>query len=119
MTLDLQLKKGDTRDWVFTLSDSSGSALNLTSATVAFQLRLCEGDDNTFFVRNSVGTGSDFISIDTPASDGQVTITPTSSDWDDVSDWYGVYTGEFKVTDSNSRVQYTTDVLVDVQEAVI
>jgi len=117
---DITIKKGDTRDWVFTISDADGSALNLTSATVQFQLRQSEDDTNSFFVRSTGGTGSDYISIGSPATGGEVTITPTASDWADVSDqWEGVYVGEFKVTDSNGAINYTKDVVINIEEALI
>jgi len=121
MSIDIQIKKGDTRDWVFTLSDATGTALNLTSATVLFRLKSEEGDDNIFFDRGSgaAGPSSDYISIGTPASDAEVTITPTASDWTAFSDYYGVYVGSFRIEDSNGDIQYTKDVTVDVQEALI
>ncbi len=121
MAVDLQIKKDDERNWVFTLSDSSSSALNLTGTTVHFKLRHDEGDPIAYFTRvtGSGGTGSDFITIGTPASDGQVTITPTPSDWTAVSDDYGIYVGSFKVITAGGVNQYTKDVTVDIQEAII
>ena len=120
MAIDLQVKKGDTRNWVFTLSDTDSSALDLTSATVSFRLMSYEEATDTYFdrVSGSGGTGSDFITIGSPASGGQVTITPTVSDWTPISDNYGIYVGEFKVVDNNNDVQFTTDVEIDVQEAL-
>jgi len=116
---DITIKKGDTRVWSFTLSDASSTKLNLTSATVEFRLRQSEEDTNTFFVRSTGGTGSDYISITTPATSGIVTITPTASDWTAISDWYGCFVGEWKVTDSNGIIQYTNDVEINIEQALI
>lgn len=119
MSVDIQLKKGDTRTWTITISDASGDALSLAGATVEFQLREDEGASDTYFVRNTGGTGSDYITISTPYSDGIVTIEPIAADWTAMSDNYGIYVGEFKVTDANSVVQYTTDMVLHVQEALV
>ena len=116
---DLTIKSGDTRLWTFTLSDADSSALTLVGATVEFNLRETEGGSSTFFDRNTGGTGSDFISISSPASDGILTITPTASDWSEISDNYGVYVGEFKVTDTNSIIQYTTDFIINIQQSLV
>lgn len=120
MSVDLQIKKGDTRDWSFTLSDSGGDALNLASAVVHFRMKRHEWDSDTFFVRTSGsgGTNSDYITIGTPASDGTVTITPRDSDWTAIGSDHGVFVAEFKVVDANSDVQFIEDILVDVQESL-
>jgi len=119
MGTDLRIKNGDTRDWSFTISDAAGDALDLTGAVVEFVLRVDEGAPNSFFVRSTGGTGSDYITVGTPASDGGVSITPTASDWVEMSDVFGVYVGEFRVTASGGDIQYTQDVEIDVQEALI
>lgn len=118
MAIDIQVKYGDERNWSFTLSDAGTTALNLTGATVEFKLRKDEGESTAFFSRSTGGTGSDFITVGTPASDGGVTIRPTPSDWSAISD-FGVFVGEFKVTDSNSVEQFTKDIEVHIQEAII
>ena len=110
----LTVKANDTRDWTITLSDSSGTKVNLTSATVEFNIRPRERSSDIFFARNTGGTGSDHISITSPATSGIVTITPTTSDWSAISD-YGVHVGEFKVTDSNSRINYFDDIEINFQ----
>jgi len=115
---DFTVHKGDCRDWVITLSDASGDALDLTGATVEFQLKWHERYTQAYFIRNTGGTGSDYISIGSPASDAEVTITPTASDWADISDSYGIYVGSFKVTDANSVVQYTKDIEINIQEEI-
>jgi len=119
MSVDLQIKKGDTRDWSFTLSDSSGDAVDLTSARVWFRLKASEWASSTYFDRDTGGSGNDSdITVGTPASDGGVTITPSASDWTEISDNYGIYVGEFKVSDANQDVFFTKDVTVDIQEAL-
>ena len=118
MATALTVKSSDTRNWSFTLSDASNDALDLTSARVKFQMRRSEQSNTNYFVRDTSGTGSDYISITSPASDGAVTITPTASDWIALSDMYGVYVGEFWVKDSNSDVLILTDVEINVQESL-
>jgi len=119
MSIDLIVKQGDTRDWAITLSDASGTALDLTSARVKFQLRPFEWSTKTFFVRDTAGTNSDYIAIGTPNSDGGVTITPTTADWTAISDNFGVYRGDFWVLDDNADVIITKDVLVELQESMV
>ena len=119
MAIDLIIKEGDTRDWSFVISDSSNDELNLTSARVQFRLKRHEWHGTNYFERDTDGTGSDYISISTPASDGTVTITPTSADYADLSDTFGVFVGEFKVTDSNDDDMATKDIHVRIDEAVI
>lgn len=109
----LTVKANDSRDWTITLSDSSGTKVNLTSATVEFNIRTRERSSDTYFSRNTGGTGSDHISTGT-ATSGIVTITPTISDWSAISD-YGIHIGEFKVTDSNSRINYFDDIEINIQ----
>ena len=119
MAVDLQIKKGDTRDWSFTLSDADGDAVNLSSARVWFRLMTNEWSSSTYFDRDTSGSNSESdITIGTPASDGGVTITPSASDWVDISDNYGIYVGEFKVSDSNEDIFFTQDVTIDIQEAL-
>jgi len=118
MSIALQVKKGDTRDWRFVISDSAGTALDLTSATVEFRVRKHEwGADNLFpRVSGTGGTNSDYISI-SDASGGIVRVTPRATDWADVSD-SGVYVAEFKITDSAADIMFVRDVEVDFQEAL-
>ena len=116
-TIDLQIKKGDTRDWVFTLNDSSGTAIDVTGTRVRFKMRTIEGDGDAFFTRDTDGTGSDYITLTTPTS-GIVSITPVAANWTAVSD-YGIYIGEFRISDTTGRWRYTDDVLIDIQEAII
>ncbi len=118
MATDLTIKKGDTRDWRFVISDASSAALNLTGADVEFVLRWDEYHSDTYFTRNTDGTGSDFILI-SDAENGIVRITPTVSDWADLSDSTGVFVGEFKITDSSGNIQFTTDVTVNVMKVLV
>ena len=119
MSVDLQVKKGDTRDWRFALTDASSTAINLTGATVNFELQQDERTPTGYFIRQSGtgGTNSDYISI-SDATGGVVRITPFANDWNNVSD-YGIYIGEFKVTTSGSVLEFTEDVVVDIQKAIV
>lgn len=119
MPVNLQVKSGDNRVWTFTTSDASSNTFSLTDAQVEFSLKAKEWATQAYFVRDTDGIGSDYISVTTPASDGIVTITPTVSDWAVMSDNYGIFIGEFKVTDSDSIVKYTKDIVIDVQEALL
>ena len=120
MAIDLIVKKGDTRAWVFTLSDSTNTALNLTATRVKFVARRHEWATSDLFAKDTGGIGSDYISIGSPASGGQVTITPTAADWAGLSDWAGVFVGEFRVSDqTNTNYQYTDTVTIRVDEAMI
>jgi len=113
---DITVKVGDTRGWVFTLSDTDASALDLTSARVKFTLRRHEWQTSDYFSRDTSGVGSDHIS--TGDALGTVTITPTSADWSDLSDSSGVFVGEFRVSDQNQDVIFTKDVLIRIDEAM-
>jgi len=115
---DLIVKVGDTRDWVFTLSDTDATALNLTSARVWFKLRRHEWHLSDLFYRDTDGTGSDNISIGDDPTGGVVTITPVAADWSDLSDATGVFVGEFKVSDQNQDVMFCKDILVRIDETV-
>ena len=118
MDVDIIVKQNDTRDWSITLSDAAGGALDLTSARVKFQLRPSEWSTKTYFVRDTAGTNSDYITLGTPRSDGGVTITPRAADWTAISDNWGVYVGDFYVLDSNSDVIYSKDVLIELEESM-
>ena len=117
--VDIIVKKNDTMDWTFQLSDVNGTVISLVNAEVAFELRRREAWPTSLFDRATDGTGSDFISVSSPASDGILTVTPTASDWVDVSDVYGIYRGEFRIQDSDGAIQYTPDVLINVQEEFV
>ena len=119
MNIDLVVKQNDTRDWSITLSDAAGGALDLTSARVKFQLRPSEWSTKAYFVRDTAGTNSDYITLGTPRSDGGVTITPRAADWTAISDNFGVYRGDFWVLDDNADVIITKDVLVELQESMV
>ena len=116
MSVALKVKKGDTQPWTFTLSDMSGGVIDLTGTRVEFRLRAHEWDTDNKFARDTKGTNSDYISINSPASDGSVTITPRTADWNEVSDC-GIYVGEFRVSDS-SDYHLCKDIEIDVQEAL-
>ena len=118
MAIGLITKKGDTRDWSFTLSDADGDALSLEGARVKFRMRRHEWHTSDLFVRDTGGTGSDLISVPAPASDGTVLITPATADWAGLSDATGVFVGEFQVTDSNDDVIYLDDVSIRVDEVL-
>ncbi|KKN89736.1 hypothetical protein LCGC14_0235820 [marine sediment metagenome] len=117
MAVDLILKKGDTRSWQITLSDTDNTALNLVDSRTKFWLRTDEGASQRYMIRDTSGVGSDNIS----ASDtsGIVTITITTADWVPFSDNYGIFVGEFWVSDANDKVNYTKDITVHVQEAIV
>ena len=118
--LDLIVKNGDTRNWTFTLSDASNTALDLTATRVQFVMRRHELHQSDLFARDTGGTGSDYIAITAPATDGILTITPTANDWADLSDAAGVFVGEFRVSDqTNTNFQFTQDVLIRVDETMI
>jgi len=116
MGIHLTVKSSDTRDWSFTLSDASNDELDLTSARVKFRLRRSEQSSANYFARDTDGTGSDYITIGTPASDGGVTITPTMSDYIALSDMYGVYVGEFWIQDSDDDIIIHPDFEINIQE---
>ena len=116
MSTDIILKVGDTRDWSFTLSDADSAALDLTGATVTFALKSNEWSTAKYM--------SDCLTVGAVTSDGGVTITPTASDWLEMSDAQGnysagIYIGEFKIIDANADVQFTTDVQIEIQEAIL
>jgi len=119
-TPDLIIKNGDTRAWTFTLSDADSSALDLTDCRVQFLVRQHEWHTSDLFVRDTGGTGSDYISIATDATTGVVTVTPTAADWADFSDAAGLFVGEFRVSDqTNTNYQYTEDVHIRIDESMI
>ncbi len=115
---DFIVKAGDTRGWVFSLSDTDASALDLTDARVRFVLRRHEWQASDLFSRDTSGTGSDNIAIGSPATGGQVTITPIAADWADLSDATGTFVGEFRVSDQNDDLVFTKDVLIRVDEVM-
>ena len=113
-SLDLIVKAGDTQPWVLVASDTTSGTIVLSDARVTFRMRRHEWHTDDLFVRDSGGTGSDYISL---AAGGAVTITPTAADWADLSDATGVFVGEFRVSDS-SGYGYSKDVVVRVDEAM-
>ena len=115
---DLTIKVGDTRAWVFVLSDTDATALDLTDARVKFKLRRHEWHTSDYFSRDTGGTGSDYITVGTPATGGQVSITPTAADWINLSDASGVFVGEFCISDQNADLMFTKDVRIRVDETV-
>lgn len=117
MAIDLIIKEGDTRDWTFTLSDTDSTALDLTDARVRFRMKRHEWQTLSYFVRDTGGTGSDNISI-TDASNGKVSITPTAADYANLSDSFGVFVAEFKISDQNDDLLYPKDILVRIDEVL-
>jgi len=118
MGIDLQIKSGDTRDWRFAVTDSSNTVVNLTDARVKFAMRSHERSTTNYFVRDTSSTNSDYILI-SDASGGVVTVTPRSTDWEYLSDNYGVFVGEFRVSDSNNDYQFTQDITIDIQRPIV
>lgn len=120
MGVDLQVKSGDTRDWRFVISDTDDTALDLTGATINFALKQDEWDTTSYFIRQTGtgGTNSDLILI-SDASNGVITITPSTADWTGTSDNFGIFVGELKVTTSAGTIQYTKDIVVDIQEEIV
>lgn len=115
MSTALTIKKGDTRDWRFSITDAVGAALDLTNAVaVEFRVRTKEWSSTNLFDRNTAGAGSDYITV-SDATNGVVLITPTASDWAAASD-SGVHVAEFRVTDVNSDVSYVQDIEVVFEE---
>ena len=115
---DIIIKNGDTRDWVFTLSDTDATALDLTSARVWFRMRRHEWATDNLFDRDTGGTGSDHIAVNADPTTGIVNITPTAADWTGLSDATGVFVGEFLISDQSHDLLYTKDVRVRIDEAI-
>lgn len=112
----LTVKASDTRDWSITLSDADSAALNLTGARVKFRMRRSEQSTTNYFVRDTEGTGSDFITINATPTTGIIAITPTLSDYSEMSDMYGIFVAEFLVIDSNEDTMILNDVEINIQE---
>jgi hypothetical protein len=115
----IKVKKGDTLPWRFVLSDADGQVIDLLSDMVSFRMRRHEWDTEVLFEREGGKGGtvaSDYITVSDTAN-GVVLILPTASDWADVSDC-GTYVAEFKVSSDSGLVQFTPDIVVDVQEAI-
>ena len=68
-------------------------------------------------MRDTSGTGSDYITV-VSATDGTLTITPTASDYTELSDNFGVFVGEFRVTDSNDDIICLKDVRIRIDEVL-
>ena len=118
MSTDLRIKVGDTRKWRITLSDADGSALNLSGATVEFNLREEEGASLNYFDSDTSTDPSDAIKI-SDATGGLIVITPTASDWVALSDNFSIFPGEFKITDADGTIEYTKDIVIEVQRALV
>ena len=113
---DLIIKRDDTRPWLFTLSDSSGTALDLSNCRAQFVMRSHKWSTSDLFARDSVTDRvSGSISISVPATDGILTITPSAADWSGLSDATGIFTAEFRISDrDDTSYQYTDDVVIRV-----
>lgn len=116
MSVSMQIKSGDTRPWVFSLNQADGSDLSLSGATVVFSMKKKEEDTTSYFDRDTSADNSDLIEISGAATD-EVTVRPTSSDWNEVSD-FGIFVGEFSVTSSAGLIQKTEDIEIDIQENI-
>jgi hypothetical protein len=88
---------GDTREIVVTVRDASGSAIDLTGATVLWTLSRSDRCD----AEVSKSSPSEGIVL-TSAASGQFTITLDADDTEDLDP--GDYYHEAEVTDSSGRV---------------
>lgn len=118
MSTLLTVKASDTNDWTIAVSDSSGTVVSLASARVKFRLRRSEQITTNYFVRDTAGTGSDYIAISAPASDGIITITPTISDYAELSDMYGILVGECWVQEADNDIFISPDIEINIQESL-
>lgn len=106
MIRELQLVQNDTRPWQFTLKDETGAAVDLTSTTVIFSMRLRGATTNKID-----GVGGTITS----AAAGVVKYLPTGSNVDTP----GTYDLELKLTDSTSKIQHNYDLIpVSIREAL-
>ena len=117
MSVDLKVKRGDRRPWNFTVSDADGAAMDLTGSTVEFTIREKVGGDDSFFDRDSSVDNDALIKV-SDAEAGLVVVRPRIVDWNDVSN-YGVYVGDFKITDAAGVVAYTNNIVVRISQALI
>jgi len=116
-SVDKTVKRGSTQPWSFTISDTDDTALTLSDARVYFKMRQFEGDSTHIFGRDTGGVNSDYIAIATDQTTGVVTITPTVSDWSNVSD-FGIWKGEFRVVRSDTSVWVTRDYLFSFEQEI-
>lgn len=105
-TQPMQIVTGDTRPWKFTLKDETGSAVDVTSATITLSMRLSGSSTN------KIDGGSVTL---TDASNGIITYSPTSGDVDTAGSYYI----ELKITDSGSKIQHNFELIrMEIREAL-
>lgn len=76
----ISIERGDTYTWKVTAWDEDGARLNLTGATIEFQVKSALGAADPALIAKSVGSGITLLSQVDDATEGQFTIDLVSSD---------------------------------------
>lgn len=95
-TINICMNRGDTYGLVFTIKDSSGTAIDITGysflMTVDPSSEPTDADENLFQISGTI----------TDASAGQVTFTPSSANTDQTP---GVYRYDIQMTTTGSEIR--------------
>lgn len=100
MAQDFTMYSGDTKNLAFTVSDSAGSAVNLTGATATWTLSTSA--DSAATVTKTSGAG------DITYSGDNTEIATVALAGSDTASLSGVYYHELQITDASSNVSTTS-----------
>ena len=105
---DIALKKKEAKTLTFTVTDSAGNPVDLSSTTLTFAVKSEITSSSTEFTKTDI----DFDKTD--AIDGIVTVILTTDD----TDRTGTFVGELKIAFSSTSIDKSANITVTIDEAV-
>lgn len=105
MKMKARIVQGDDVDLIFNAKNKDGIALDLTGASaITFKAKkTIKGDA---YISKTLGAG---VSLGSPASEGEITVTLTDTDTNDDNLPAGTYLFELQITDSAGNIMTVRD----------
>jgi hypothetical protein len=103
------LKQGEGRTLKFTVTDSDGNPVDITSAVLTYTIKRTK-NSTTELVQK---TDDDFNKLDSASGIAKVTLSETDTDLTQ-----GIYYSELKVYFSANSVEKSDDILLIIEQAV-
>lgn len=107
---DVTVKQKEAKTVRFTVTDADGSAVDLSTSTLQFDIKRHKRDTTALV------TKADAVFDKTSAALGIVTVPLSETDLDQA---YGDYVGELKIVFSGSNIDKSADISIEIQKAVI
>ena len=109
MAITKNLKQGEGKTLRFTVTDSNGDVVDISSATLTYTIKIAKGEPNILVQKEN----SDFDKDDGINGVAKVVLNETDTNLNQ-----GIYYSELKVFFDANKVEKSQDILLIIEQAV-